>query len=84
MTKYYGTETERVLVENFGIADTRAISIRQAMREIHRAVCYLDEHNLKRLWKYYPEVINVANTYGKNEEGLRTFSQEELNNDTNT
>lgn len=81
MTKYYGTETERVLVENFGIADTRAISIRQAMREIHRAVCYLDEHNLKRLWKYYPEVINVANTYGKNEEGLRTFSQEELNND---
>ena len=84
MTKYYGTETERVLVEDFGIADTRAISIRQAMREIHRAVCYLDEHNLKRLWKYYPEVINVANTYGKNEEGLRTFSQEELNNDTNT
>ena len=81
MTKYYGTETERVLVENFGIADTRAISIREAMREIHRAVCYLDEHNLKRLWKYYPEVINVANTYGKNEEGLRTFSQEELNND---
>ena len=81
MTKYYGTETERVLVEDFGIADTRAMSIRQAMREIHRAVCYLDEHNLKRLWKYYPEVINVANTYGKNEEGLRTFSQEELNND---
>ena len=81
MTIYYGTETERVFVEDFGIADTRAMSIRQAMREIHRAVCYLDEHSLKRLWKYYPEVINVANTYGKNEEGLRTFSQEELNND---
>lgn len=81
MTKYYGTETERVLVEDFGIADTRAMSIRQAMREIHRAVCYLDSHNLHRLWYYYPEVINVANTYGKNEEGLRTFTQEELNND---
>ena len=81
MTKYYGTETERLLVEDFGIADTRAISIRQAMREIHRAVCYLDEHNLKRLWQYYPEVINVAITYGKNEEGLRTFTRWELNND---
>ena len=81
MTKYYGTETERVLVEDFGIADTRAHSISQVMRGIHSAVCLLDNHNLKSIWQHYPEVINVANTYGKNEEGLKTFSQEELNND---
>ena len=80
MTKYYGTETERVLVEDFGIADTRAMSIRQAMREIHRAVCYLDSHNLKRIWQHYPEIVSVANYYGRNEDGLKTFTQEDLKN----
>ena len=66
MTKYYGTETERVLVEDFGIADTRAMSIRQAMREMHRAVCYLDKHNLKRIWhtiqRLFPLLITMERT----------------------
>ena len=81
MTKYYGTETERVLVEDFGIADTRAHSITQAMRGIHSAVCHLDNHNLKRIWQHYPEIVSVANYYGKNEDGLKTFTQEDLKND---
>ena len=81
MTKIYSTTTDKILEEDFGIANTRVVELRMAMAQVHRAVCYLDEHNLKRIWRYYPEMINVANTYGKNEEGLRTFSQEELNND---
>ena len=80
MTKYYGTETERVLVEDFGIADTRAHSISQAMRGMHSAVCHLDNHNLKRVWQHYPELVSVANHYGRNENGLKTFTWEELKN----
>jgi len=49
MEKYYHTNTDRILEQDFGIASTRVQSLRQAMRDIHKAVCYLDKHNLKLL-----------------------------------
>lgn len=81
MEKFYYTETDKILEQDFGIASTRVQSLRQAMRDVHRAVCYLDEHNLKLLWEHCPEMIEVANFFGKNEECLRTFNREELQDD---
>lgn len=81
MEKFYYTETDKILEQDFGIASTRVQSLRQAMRDVHKAVCYLDEHNLKLLWEHCPEMIEVANFFGKNEECLRTFNREELQDD---
>jgi hypothetical protein len=81
MEKYYHTNTDRILEQDFGIASTRVQSLRQAIRDMHKAVCYLDKQNLKLLWQHCPEIVDVANFYGKNEEDLRTFNWEELRND---
>ena len=80
MTKYYYRETDKILEEDFGIAETRIQDLRMAMEQVHKAVSYLDNHNLKRLWQHYPELVSVANYYGRNEDGLKTFTQEDLKN----
>tara|TARA_Y100000361_G_scaffold92291_1_gene82301 strand:+ start:213 stop:458 length:246 start_codon:yes stop_codon:yes gene_type:complete len=81
MTKIYYTTTDRILEEDFGIANTRVIELRMAMEQVHRAICKLDNHNLIRIWEHYPELVSVADRYGRNENGLKTFTQEELTND---
>ena len=80
MTKIYCTTTDKILEEDFGIANTRVVELRMAMAQVHRALCHLDNHNLKRVWQHYPELVSVANHCGRNENGLKTFTWEELKN----
>ena len=80
MANFYCHQIEKTLVEEHGLAKTRAGSLGQAMREIHKAVCHLDDHNLDIIRKNYPEIIYVADYYGRSEDGLRTFTRKEVNN----
>jgi len=81
MTDFYYHGIEKTLVEDHGLAETRARSLGQAMGEIHKAVCHLDDHNLNIIRRNYPEIIYVADYYARSEDGLRTFTRKELNND---
>tara|TARA_B100001939_G_C16905063_1_gene601876 strand:+ start:1256 stop:1501 length:246 start_codon:yes stop_codon:yes gene_type:complete len=81
MTDFYYHQIEKTLVEEHRVAKTRARSLGQAMREIHKAVCHLDDHNLNIIRRNYPEIIYVADYFARPEDGLRTFTRKELNND---
>ena len=53
-------------LENINISETRINDLDRACDEIHKAVSKLDKGNLSLLNKYYPEIIRVAELYGKN------------------
>jgi len=53
-------------LEKIEISETRIYDLNRACNEIHKAVSQLDKGNLSLLNKHYPEVIKVAELYGKN------------------
>ena len=52
-------------LEESGISDTRINDLYKAASEVHYAVSTLDKNNLKTLKNKFPEILNLAQAFGK-------------------
>jgi|TARA_R110000823_G_scaffold312387_1_gene439001 hypothetical protein len=59
-------------LENINISETRIYDLNRACNEMHRAISQLDHGNLAILDKHFPELIKVAETFGKNQACLNS------------
>ena len=74
--KYYGL-CERSLVGRYlvdqGLADTRAIAIANALKNLWGAICECDDLNLHILMKKERWLVEAANKFAKIENAAETF-----------
>ena len=52
-------------LEESGIADTRINDLYKAASEVHYVVSKLDTNNLTTLKNKFPEILNLAQAFGK-------------------
>ena len=55
-------------LKEIGLAESRIDSVVEASNKMHSAISRLDKGNLALITKHFPEFIEVAKTFGKNDE----------------
>jgi len=58
-------------LEEIGLADTRILSIVEASKKMHRAICDLDDYNLAIMKENFPELVSTATRFAENDTGSR-------------
>ena len=61
-----------------GFSDTRISSIDKAVKELHSAICHLDCGNTKLFFNSFPSVLQLLQTYGKENELAYKFNKEDI------
>lgn len=57
-----------------GIADTRIEDLDKALCAVHHALCKLDTHNMNLMKEHFPEAIDAAKMWVRNEPFLNKLT----------
>lgn len=57
-----------------GIAHTRIYRLDKALYDLHSAICQLDTHNLRIMKEQFPEVVDIAKMWVRNQPFLNKLT----------
>ena len=68
----------REIVHAANIADTRHVSLEDALAQCHRAFSHMDTYNRQQVIEHMPFVAQCARFYGLNMNACNTFEHDDI------